>query len=123
MEYYPDIFYDTSVLSKNQFKKLLIEAKELSFNWWVDDQPTWVRRTIEMPFKSVINIFHKTTRKNLHLTFIHRRGYENWDQFLEIGFSTISRKSINGDIFLWIDVNTEHKDYLLKKYFNIISTL
>jgi len=123
MEYLPDIFYVTSILSKNQFKKLMIEAKELSFNWWIDDQPTWTRRKIEMPFKSAINIFNKTTRKNLHTTFIHRRGYENWEQYLEIGFCTLSRKSINGDIFLWIEVDLKHKQYLLEKYFKTIETL
>jgi len=116
MEYLPDIFYDTNKISKNQFKKLMIEARTLSYNWWVDDQPSWTRRKIDMPFNKVLDIFHETTRKNLHITVIHRRGYENMDHYLEIGFCTLGRKSITGDIFLWICVDLEYKEELLKKY-------
>ena len=119
-EYLQDIFYDTSNISKNQFKKLMKEAHGLCYNWWVDDCPGWTRRKIDMPFLSVINRFHKTTRKGLHLTVIHRRGYG--EPHLEIGFCTIGRKSKNGDLFLWIEVDIEHKDYLLEKY-NLTKTL
>lgn len=123
MEYQPDIFYNTAFTSKNQFKKLFKEAKELSFNWWVDEHPEFKRIKIEMPFEKVLNIFFKTTRKNLHITFIHRRGYENWEQYLEIGFCTLNGGGKHGDIFLWIQVDLKHKEYLLKKYFNIVATL
>ena len=119
-EYLQDIFYDTSNISKNQFKKLMKEAHGLCYNWWVDDCPGLTRRKIDTPFLSVINRFHKTTRKGLHLTVIHRRGYE--EPHLEIGFCTMGRKSKNGDLFLWIEVDLQHKDYLLEKY-NLTKTL
>lgn len=118
--YLQDIFYDTNKISKNQFKKLMKEAKELSFNWWIDISPEWTREKVDWPFHRAINIFHKTTRKGLHLTVIHRRGYE--EPHLEIGFCTIGRKSKNGDLFLWIEVDLQHKDYLLEKY-NLTKTL
>lgn len=121
-EYLQDIFYDTSKISKNQFKNLMKEAHELCYNWWVDDCPGWTRRKIDMPFLSVINLFHKTTRKHLHITCIHRRGFQLEKSNLEIGFCTMGRKSENGDIFLWIEVDLEHKDYLLNKY-GLLKTL
>jgi hypothetical protein len=114
--YLQDIFYDTNKISKNQFKKLMKEAKELSFNWWIDISPEWTREKVDWPFHRAINIFHKTTRKGLHLTVIHRRGFPFEKDTLEIGFSTLGRKSKSGDIFLWIEVDIEHKDYLLDKY-------
>ena len=122
MEYLQDIFYKTSYLSKTQICKLFEEAKELSFNWWVDDQPDSTRRKIDMSFEEVIRLFQRTPRKNLHIVVIHRRGYENFLQHIEIGFCTLNRsnKSQNGDIFLWIDVDLKYKQYLLKKYFKII---
>lgn len=116
MEYKPDIFYDTSKISKNQFKKLIKEAHGLCYNWWVDDKPTWTRRQIDMPLYKVLNIFHRTTRRHLHLTVIHRRGFKFETPNLEIGFCTLARKSKNGDIFLWIQVDIEHMEYLLGKY-------
>ena len=115
-EYLQDIFYDTSKISKNQFKKLIKEAHGLCYNWWVDDKPTWARRQIDMPLYKVLNILHRTTRRHLHLTCIHRRGFAFEKENLEIGFCTLSRKSKNGDIFLWIQVDVEHMDYLLSKY-------
>lgn len=35
-KYEPDIFYDVSRLSNEQSIKLLNEAKDLSYEWWVD---------------------------------------------------------------------------------------
>lgn len=131
MEYNPDIFYKTDKLTKSDCVKLFTEAKDLSFNWWVDGKlnGSWTREKIDMPFSHIISCFRKSQRHSLHITFIHRRGYENWEEFLEIGFCTLARKwrfsdiDDGGDLFLWIDVKTEHKDYLLQKYFKAISTL
>lgn len=123
MKYKPDIFYNTSKFSKNHFRKLFFEAKEMSYDWWVDIHPEWTRIKTEMPFEKVIGIFDRTTRKNLHITVIHRMGLtENEKEYLEIGFCTLGRKGKNGDIFLWIEVNLKEADYLLKKY-NLITTL
>jgi hypothetical protein len=116
MEYLPHIFYDTSDISKNQIRKLFKEAKELSFNWWVDDLPTWSRRKIEWPFEKAIRLFDRTTRKNLHISVVHRRWGKEDEHYLELGYCTLNRKGKNGDIFLWIKVSLEHKDYLVNKY-------
>jgi hypothetical protein len=121
MTYLDDIFYKTSKLTKPKVRELFVEAKELCYTWWVDDQPDWQRRKIDMSFKDVLKIFDKTPRKKLHIVIIHRRGFDYWDQHLEIGFSTLARKkeensNIEGDVFLWIRVDLEHKEYLLLKY-------
>ncbi len=123
MEYKPDIFYDLKKLSKKKIHELFEEAKELSYNWWVDDQPSWTRRKIDMPFEEVLSIFDKTLRKHLHITFIHRMSCCcAEEEHLEIGFCTLVRKDENGklhpngDIFLWIDVDLKYKEHLLEKY-------
>lgn len=128
MTYLQDIFYQTDKLTKLKIRELFLEAKELSYNWWVDDQPTWSRRKIDLPFDDVLKIFDDTVRKKLHITFIHRRGYLDWEHYLEIGFCTLARKretedNIKGDVFLWINVDIKHKDYLLKKYFEHLTIL
>lgn len=118
-EYLQDIFYDTSKLTKNQFRNLMLEAQTLSFNWWVDRklETSFSREQIDWPFKKAIKFFDRTTRKNLHLTIIHRRWLGKDKHHLEIGFCTLdSRNKANGDIFLWIQVSLEHKDYLIEKY-------
>jgi len=130
MEYYPDIFYKTARLSKGDCVKLFKEAHELSYFWVVDQHDDHgVRQPNGMTFKQILSCFRKSQRRNLHITFIHRRGYENWEQYLEIGFCTLGRKwtysdtDKGGDLFLWVNVKLEHKDYLLKKYFNAVETL
>jgi len=129
MEYFPDIFYRTDRLTKAEIRKLFTEAKELSTNWWVDQHnDTWTRTPNGMTFKQIVSAFNKTKRGQLHITFIRRRGYENWDQYLEIGFCTLSRKwrysdtDPGGDLFLWINVDLKNKNYLTQKYFNGIDT-
>jgi len=125
MEYNPDIFYKTNILTKSDIRKLLNEAKELSTNWWVDGKldGSWTRKPVDMSFKQIMSCFNKTKRAHLHITFIHRRGYENWEQYLEIGFCTLLRKwrfsdtDTGGDLFLWIDVDLKYKNYLTQKYF------
>jgi hypothetical protein len=121
MEYYPDIFYDVQKISKKKLVILFQEAKLLSYKWWVDGllNDNWAREKIDMSFEDVIKLFNKTKKSNLHITFIHRKGFEKWPQYLEIGFSTLSGNSI----FLWIDVDIKHKQYLLERYFKEIKTL
>ena len=123
MLYTHDIFYKLEKLTKKQIRELFIETKELSYNWWVDDEPTRSRRKIDMPFETVLNIFDKTPRKHLHITFIHRMSCcRDEKEHLEIGFCTLIRKDENGklhtdgDIFLWMEVDMKHKTYLLEKY-------
>jgi len=125
MEYLQDIFYKTDRLTKKALLILFQEAKLLSTSWWVDQHNDHgIRKTIQMDLSKVLSLFRKIKRSNLHITFIHRRGYENWDQFLEIGFCTLGYKNKNGgDIFLWIDVDLKHKQYLLQRYFKAVDTI
>ena len=69
-----------------------------------------------MSFEEVIKIFKETKRKNLHIVFIHRRGYENWGYYLEIGFCTMDNHTENGDIFLWIECQEKEIPYFVEKY-------
>ncbi len=123
MDYQPDIFYKLDKLTKKEIRGLFLEAKALCYNWWVDDKPTWTRRKIDMPFEEVLIIFEKTKRKHLHITFIHRMSCCAAEkEYLEIGFGTLIRRDEqgnihpNGDIFLWIEADIEHEDYLTQKY-------
>lgn len=120
----PHLFYNTDKLTKKTICELFTETKELSFSWWVDDKPSWTRRKIDMSFDDVLKLFKKTPRKKLHIVFIHRRGFNNEDDYIEVGFSTLCRKYtendlIVGDVFLWINVDIRHKEYFLEKYFKI----
>jgi len=130
MVYNPDIFYNTAQLTKNDCVKLFTEAKDLSYKWWVDGKlnQSWTRSDVDLTFDQIISCFKKTKRSSLHITFIHRRGCDNWVENLEIGFCTLGRKwrfsetDDGGDLFLWIEVNTKHKQYLLEKYLKTTCT-
>jgi len=115
-KYYPDIFYNTSSLLMGEKRIILHEAKEKCFNWRVDDQPSWTRREIKMPFANIL----KKLKKSCHFVIIHRRGYDNWkkDHYshhwcLEIGFSETRGTNHH---FLWILCEEEHLSHFIKKY-------
>ena len=96
------------------------DAHSKCFNWWVDDQPSWTRRKIDMSLDDVLKFLY--TRK-IHFTIVHRRGYEKWNVeggfdkwHIEIGFCTLDRKDENGDIFLWIEVDDKYLPYFIETY-------
>ena len=103
-----DIFYDTIKLTLKQKNNLLIEAKKLSYEWWVeilDCTKSFHRKKIEMLFDEILI---KLTNKS-HFVIIHRKINE---EMLEIGFSTMEDPSY----FLWIYCHIEHLKYFIEKY-------
>lgn len=110
MIYSPDIFYDINKLSLKKKEALLREAKGMSIRWWVDAldcTKSMLRKTVEMPFDEAMKkISHALC------VFIHRRGYDNWQWYLETGFRTMT----SPDYFLWINVNQTEIEGLVKKY-------
>lgn len=106
----PDVFYKTCHLTLKQKRELLIKAKKICFDWWVDIQKDWTREKIEMTFEDVLL---KLT-EDCHFVFIHRKGYASWKfNRLETGFSTLKGKTY----FLWVNVNEKKIPSFIKKYF------
>ena len=106
-----DIFYDISKLPQDKIIELLREAKDLSYNWWVDIldcKVSFARQKIDMSFNDVLKRIDKST----HFVFINRKGHPNREHRLEIGFRTMEDK----DYFLFIYVDEEKKDYFIEKY-------
>jgi len=119
--YYPDIFYrGFNEFSPAQMEEICRDAFSKCTNWWVDDQPGWTRRKIEMPFDEVLKYLY--THK-IHFVIIHRRGYEEWNVegsfdkwHLQIGFGTLNRNNPNGDIFLWIELDESNIPHFINRY-------
>lgn len=109
--YYPDIFYSINKLSKPRIIGLLNECHKLSYNSWVDvlDGTSTARRRIDMKFEEVLT---KITDRTLFV-FIHRRGFSNWNWYLETGFTTMTSPI---DYFLWINVEQDKINTLVEKY-------
>ena len=103
-----DIFYINNKLSIKQKKQLLIEAKNLSYNWWVDIldcNKSILREKINMPFDEIMSKFDNSC----HFTIIHRKFFENK---LEIGFCTLK----SPDHFLWIECKPNKIKHFISKY-------
>jgi len=129
MEYKRDIFYANPKLSKEDWISLFKKAKELSYEWWIDGLiDSWARKPVNLTYEQIITCFEKTELKHLHINFIHRMSNCRAEkEHLEIGFCTLIRRyrfpeidlkeeSHYGDLFLWIEVDIEHKEDFLKKY-------
>lgn len=120
-EYVPDIFY----LNVREFKpelweKICRDAHSKCYNWWVDDQPEWTRKKIEMELDEILKYLYTNS---IHFSVIYRRGYENWNAedscnkwHLEIGFCTLARQHKNGDLFLWIELDESYIPYFIDTY-------
>ena len=106
-----DIFYTISDLPIEKIIELLKEAKEMSFEWWVDIldiNNSFARQRIDMSFDDVVKRIDNST----HFVFIHRKGYPDWEHYLEIGFRTMEAN----DHFLFIHVNEEKLKCFVNKY-------
>lgn len=128
--YFHDIFYKRAdgEFSPEIQEKILRDAKEKSFRWWIDHLPGMARERIDMPFEEVLKYLH--IEKPVHFVIIHRRGWEGFkpdnsnEWCLEIGFCTLARKNkldttkidIQGDLYLWILLDESHLDYFIKEY-------
>ena len=109
--YEHDIFYDIAKLPREKIVDLLHEAKELSYNLWVDKldvSESFARQRTVMGFEEVM----QRTGASTHFVFIHRKGYANWKHHLEIGFRTMEAI----DHFLFLHVDESKKQHFLEKY-------
>jgi hypothetical protein len=109
--YENDIFYDINDLPFDKIVELLKEAQKMSYEWWVDIldvNVSFSRKRTDMSFEDVMKRIDNST----HFVFIHRRGYPDWEHYLEIGFRTMEAK----DHFLFIHVDEEKLKYFINKY-------
>ena len=90
-------------LTLKQKKELILAAKAVCFEWWVDIldcSKSWYRQKTDMSFEDIMKKFDKTC----HFIVIHRNfGREN---HIEVGFCTMGK---GPDYFLWINVTMEHE--------------
>jgi hypothetical protein len=115
-------------LSPHIWEEICRDAKDKSYNWWIDDQPAWQRQKIDMGFDEVLKYLYT---EKIHFSIVHRRGYpkenvkDNWNEWhLEIGFCTMIRRKklpttdidIEGDLFLWIKLDEKYIPYFIDKY-------
>lgn len=111
-----DIFYRMDLLTVVQKKQLYRDGKSKCFTWWVDKldcNESWARQRIDMSFTKILN----TLTRKCHCVFILRNitcMYDDKDQFLEIGFCTMT--TIKPEYFLYIHCDVEHLDYFVDKY-------
>jgi hypothetical protein len=50
--------------------------------------------------------------KGSHFVIIHKKGYGEWEWYIEIGFSAMTTP----DYFLWINLKEVKSQYLIEKY-------
>ena len=110
MDHNQDIFYNVSGLSIDQKKSILIDAKNLSTVWWVDQLKGWRRERLEIDFDQILQELDKES----HFVFIHRRGFKDLpgQYIIETGFSTFT----NPNKFLFIYCDLEHLPFFIEKY-------
>lgn len=106
------IFYDTSGLTLEEKTQLLIDSKELSYNWQVDTldcSKSWARQKIEMPFDEIMS---KLTNK-CHFVIVLRNTYGmDLENYYEVGFSTFDDPSL----FLFVFVEIEKFSQIIEKF-------
>ncbi len=128
-EHFSDIFYlKFHSFSPEKWEEICRDAFSKKYNWWIDHQPEWQRKQIDLPFDEIVKYLYT---EKIHFSIIHRRGYENWNTenswnkwHLEIGFCTLARKTklpttnidIEGDLFLWIELDEKHIPYFIETY-------
>lgn len=119
--YIQDIFYNTTHLSIEEKKNLLLDAKAKSFRWWIDkhDEKKIRRRIKHGRFKTILD---KMNNKS-HFVFIDRGGFfdrkKSIDKSLgsfiiQTGFCTMTEQ--NGDYFLFIYLDKKHLNFFTEKY-------
>ena len=91
-------------LSLNEKHKVFDLAKEVAFEWWVDElncSESFRRQIIEMTYEDAMK---KLNNKTL-CTVIHRKFPP--ENHIEVGFRTMDTET---DYFLWLNVGPEHFD-------------
>jgi hypothetical protein len=111
--YIHDIFYNVSHLSIEKKKELLLDAKNKSYQWFIDkhDEHGTRQRIKSARFNTMLKLLDK----KCHYVFINRGGHFDdssdikknkylFQFILEIGFCTMGRN--DGDYFLFINLAT-----------------
>jgi hypothetical protein len=122
MYYEHDIIYNVSHLSIDKKKELLLDAKEKSYQWFIDKHD---ERGIRQRIKYArFNTILKLLDNKSHFVFIERGGYvddinskrKKWlnNFIIETGFCTMGRNG--GDYFLFINLDKKHLNYFIGKY-------
>ena len=115
MYHFQDVFYNSSLLTKDEKNQILNEAKELCERCYVDikKENSWTRERIDLSFEKIL----KKIDDHSHFVIIHRKGFvgivDDFNWCLEIGFSTFKTKD---DYFLWIYLKEDKIDYFVNKY-------
>lgn len=106
-----DKFYNTTTYNVEDKRNILIDAKELSNEWWVDvlETSSYVRKKINMPFVEILN---KLNDKS-HFVVICRDSNVSNFKHGEIGFSTITETP---EYFLFINLEFRNLIKILNKY-------
>lgn len=116
-KYHLDIFYNVMDFPLEKKEQLCKEGKEKCYEWWVDKLVGVQRQRIEMGFEEMLKKLYDDGFH--HFVFIHRRGYENWNDpecfwsdhnwCLEIGF-------VSGIYYLWIYIKEDEIPYFVNKF-------
>jgi len=114
---YYDDHYDTLNIEYEKFKKLLLDAKDLSYEWSMDVldcKKSWAREKINISFEDAMEKFDK----NCFKFFVYRKGYvdsigdgESW--LLEMGFRTFTT---GASYFMWIHCTDKNLPFFMAKY-------
>ena len=110
------IMYDTRSLSKDLVKKIIQDAFDKKYKWWIDILTGFKREMINMNYKEYLDLLDKT--KYYYFTVIKRKNMITKDYYGEIAINiTITKKyELVGDYFLWILVNLKDFYEITEKY-------
>ena len=108
MNYKQDIFYNVDKISLETKISIINDAFAVNTEWWVDDLPGYQRRKIDMSFEDIMKKFNN----GCHFVFIHRRGYNEYKWYGEVGFCTMFGKSY----YLFIHVTEDDLLKIVEKY-------
>jgi hypothetical protein len=107
-----DIFFDTRNFSYIKKRNILMTAKSLCYDWWVDikgNETKYYRKKIEMSFSEVMKKFNP----DCHFSIIHRWiDFTTQKPYLEIGFCTLTEP----EYFLCLYLDESHLPYFIKTY-------
>lgn len=104
-QYMSSRFYDVSGFTLKERAALLEQAKELCYEWWVDEldcSKSYARIRKNMPFSEILK---KLTTTSL-FTIVHRdeRGLCSESEYYEFGFTTMGNEV---NYYLWIKVSLD----------------
>jgi hypothetical protein len=112
MSYAQDIFYNTQRLSLETKHSILTDARQKSFNWWVDILDCFksaARQRIEIDFNEIL----AKLDDSCYFVFINRKGFNEKEYRVETGFCTMIG-SVN--YYLWIQIKENYLKEFIEKY-------